>query len=991
MRKLLFISMLAGALFTLHAQVPVAFKYQAVVRNITGDIMVEKSVNLRISLLSGSTPGTVVYTENFTGKTTNKFGLVDIEIGKGTPVTGSFPGINWSTGTFFIKVEIDPSGGGAFQEMGTSPLLSVPFALHSKTVEQETDGDPVNEIQALTLNGNQLTLSKGGGTVNLPSSGGGDGWGTQTTVTDATLSGNGTVTSPLKIAQQSATSGQVLKWNGTAWSPASDVSGGGLVLPYSGTSAFASDPVFNITNSGNGSGIKGKSNATSGVYYGVIGESSSIHGTGVYGGAPNIGVEGIAHSGGGTAIYGYAYANEGTNYAIRGITNSSDGFAGFFQGGKVHISGNTGLGVTNPTAKLDIDGQLKIRGGTPGAGKVLTSNAEGLASWQTPGGGLTLPYNGSVSTTGEQAFSIWNTGSGNGIYSRANSGNGLIGQSQGGVKTSGVVGLAYGTGDNYGVSGSSNSTSGTGVSGSASSLTGTTIGVSGMVISADGYSGYFDGGKFYVSGNAGIGVTAPSAKLDVNGQIKIRGGSPGAGKVLTSDAAGLAAWTAPGELKLPYSDTVSTPVPLISICNSGSGNGILAISKQPTGTTCGIAGEAYSTLGAGLIGTSYATTGSNFGVKGKTYSADGYSGYFDGGRFYISGKTGIGTTSPSQRLHIKGDAPGNAVLLIEPNKWEAAGDYGELRFGDANHYIRGEHTTGMTFNDANKFTFKGGNVGIGMDNPAAKLDVSASQGPNLIIRDSDGGSGRPGIQFVNNDVHFIGSDDTNTEIFGFYSGYGNNRSNAARLNIHGPATNNWGKYIGLTHDGNHGRISTDAGYLVLEPAGQRVGVGTDAPTQSLDVNGTFRVRGMTTGSSAGTVYRTSDGTLITGASDIRLKEKIKPIENSLEKVLQLKGVTFAWKNDPVKRNNIGFIAQDFEKVIPELVFTNENDGYKGINYAEVTAILVEAIRELKNENDRLRDENRSFSLELSQTKEKFKILNNRLENIETILNSQAGK
>jgi hypothetical protein len=54
---------------------------------------------------------------------------------------------------------------------------------------------------------------------------------------------------------------------------------------------------------------------------------------------------------------------------------------------------------------------------------------------------------------------------------------------------------------------------------------------------------------------------------------------------------------------------------------------------------------------------------------------------------------------------------------------------------------------------------------------------------------------------------------------------------------------------------------------------------------------------------------------------------------------------------------IGFIAQEFEQVIPELTFTNETDGYKGINYAEVTALLAEAIKELKAENDRLKAEN----------------------------------
>jgi hypothetical protein len=392
--------------------------------------------------------------------------------------------------------------------------------------------------------------------------------------------------------------------------------------------------------------------------------------------------------------------------------------------------------------------------------------------------------------------------------------------------------------------------------------------------------------------------------------------------------------------------------------------------------------------------------------------------------------TGLGTATPTQRLHIKGNVPGNAVVLIEPNKWEAAGDYGELRFGDANHYIRGEHSVGMTFNDANKFNFTGGNVGIGNSSPAARLDVSASQGPNLIIRDSDAGAGRPGIQFVNNDIHFIGSDDTTNEIFGFYSKYGDNRSYAARLNIHGPATSNWGKYIGLTHDGTNGIIDTDTGYLLFSPGSGRVGIGTAAPEgildvaggkiifrpnasdktkilvhdnigsamriytdflsgtaydlilgtypnghsnqlflkqsngfvgirtssplQALDVNGNARFQSIASDAYFGALNRKSDGTLTTATSDIRLKNNIKTIQNSLEKVLQLRGVSFTWKSNPEYGTRIGFIAQEFEQVIPELVFTNEVDGYKGINYAEVTAVLVEAIKELKAENDILK-------------------------------------
>ena len=64
-------------------------------------------------------------------------------------------------------------------------------------------------------------------------------------------------------------------------------------------------------------------------------------------------------------------------------------------------------------------------------------------------------------------------------------------------------------------------------------------------------------------------------------------------------------------------------------------------------------------------------------------------------------------------------------------------------------------------------------------------------------------------------------------------------------------------------------------------------------------------------------------------------------------MMQLRGVTFTWKSNPEYGNRIGFIAQELEQVLPELVFTNDVDGYKGINYAEVTAVLVEAIKYLK--------------------------------------------
>ena len=90
-------------------------------------------------------------------------------------------------------------------------------------------------------------------------------------------------------------------------------------------------------------------------------------------------------------------------------------------------------------------------------------------------------------------------------------------------------------------------------------------------------------------------------------------------------------------------------------------------------------------------------------------------------------------------------------------------------------------------------------------------------------------------------------------------------------------------------------------------------------------------------------------------SDLRLKENIKPLENSLNKICSLEGVEFKFKNDENKM--IGFIAQEVEKIVPEVVNTaNDEEKYKSIAYGNVTALLVEAIKELRQEVNDLRSQ-----------------------------------
>lgn len=130
---LFFLSLMLFAMVAI-AQSPEAFKYQAVARDAGGQILANQSVSFQISILQGSASGTSVYSETHAA-TTNTFGLVNLEIGNGTVASGDFSAIDWGTDTYFTQIEMDASGGTNYQLMGTSQLLSVPYALHAKTAE----------------------------------------------------------------------------------------------------------------------------------------------------------------------------------------------------------------------------------------------------------------------------------------------------------------------------------------------------------------------------------------------------------------------------------------------------------------------------------------------------------------------------------------------------------------------------------------------------------------------------------------------------------------------------------------------------------------------------------------------------------------------------------------------------------------------------------------------------------------------------------------
>jgi len=136
--KKLYTFLVAGLLAaTTFAQTPEKMSYQAVVRDSGDALVTNLAVGMQISILQTTATGTAVYIETQT-PTTNINGLVTLEIGTGSVVSGDFTTIDWSTGLYFIKTETDPTGGSSYTITGTSQLLSVPYALHAKTVTQPT-------------------------------------------------------------------------------------------------------------------------------------------------------------------------------------------------------------------------------------------------------------------------------------------------------------------------------------------------------------------------------------------------------------------------------------------------------------------------------------------------------------------------------------------------------------------------------------------------------------------------------------------------------------------------------------------------------------------------------------------------------------------------------------------------------------------------------------------------------------------------------------
>ncbi len=266
----------------------------------------------------------------------------------------------------------------------------------------------------------------------------------------------------------------------------------------------------------------------------------------------------------------------------------------------------------------------------------------------------------------------------------------------------------------------------------------------------------------------------------------------------------------------------------------------------------------------------------------------------------------------------------------------------EFNAGTFRVYTNSGLTSGNTFTPTERLRIDtSGNVGIGTTSPINLFHLHATAG-NTVLKMSNASTGVTGadgfaIQQTATDVNFINYE---TGAMGFQT------AGQQRMRI----------------------ASTG-----------EVGIGTSSPGYTLDVSGTLNI---TTGNwlrFAGVGICSSAG--CTATSDRRLKKNIQPLDFSLEKILSLQGVQYDWKDKATygDKHQVGFVAQDLEKIYPEVIYTDKNTGLKTVAYGNLVAPIVEAVKSLYEKVMVLFDRNEQLSREVAAVKaenaEKTKQLN----------------
>ncbi len=250
MKPYLVLGAILALALPLLGQSPQKFKFQAVARDASGQPYTSVNLGVRISLVRDGVSGLIDYAERHV-VTTSPLGVFDLEIGGGLPISGTFADADWANHPYYLKVDIDPDGGTNYMNLGTSQLLSVPYAIYAGAAGNGGGGDPTDELQNLIYNPATQTLTlTNGNTVTLNFPTGTDAQHLSLNGTNLSIENGNTIDlSPLMDGVEDADADPMNELQDISFNPATNqlsISGGSTVtLPAGGTDADA-DPTNEI-------------------------------------------------------------------------------------------------------------------------------------------------------------------------------------------------------------------------------------------------------------------------------------------------------------------------------------------------------------------------------------------------------------------------------------------------------------------------------------------------------------------------------------------------------------------------------------------------------------------------------------------------------------------------------------------------------------------------------------------------------------------------
>lgn len=282
------------------------------------------------------------------------------------------------------------------------------------------------------------------------------------------------------------------------------------------------------------------------------------------------------------------------------------------------------------------------------------------------------------------------------------------------------------------------------------------------------------------------------------------------------------------------------------------------------------------------------------------------------------GNVGIGTTTPARNLHVVGSAfidrlAGTPLLELQNRTAPANSRRVRMSIADADGVFSLEPSTDAGSTGSGLYMTPSGNIGIGTLTPGAKLEIKAGAegqtGPVEALRiwGPNSPAGSTSAQDITYSFAAAGTSRIRAYRGGSWDTYLQFMTNPASAVSDVPLVR-----MHINQDGN-------------------VGIGNTAPSEKLEVTGS--------------VLATS----FLYTSDARLKKDVKKIAKALLNLEKMRGVHFTWNETNEKE--MGFIAQEIEKIHPELVVTNKKTGMKSVKYGNMVALLMEAIKELKAEKD----------------------------------------